>query len=195
MGEGDLGDGKEYKEYGEDWPDCSMLSCVSDRAWFIDPDSGNSLVIGGLEGNAASRRGVNIVWATLGLEGMGMGMLRLLWGASMMLPLLVSKGMFRLWNASLLSRAGSIVSRECSRTDAWSVWNCCGMVFGEHGGELSERYCSRVMVRSDRADDSSGMVEKDEERFLLGFTDGVWKTRFGRSGSYSSVVSDLLDDV
>ena len=68
---------------------------MSEGSHLVDPAKGNSLAVGGLDGNAASRRGANVDCADLGLVGTRT-LLRVLFGASMILPFFLSKGLLRL---------------------------------------------------------------------------------------------------
>lgn len=122
---------------------------------------------GGLDGNAASRRGTIIEWTEPGVRGIAM-LEGLLSGVltCRLLTLLLS-----MLNVSLLKIAGSIVSRGSSgmvvactgRLYAVRSSNANlggGMLLGETGGESSYRECSKSTVLFEVTDDSSGIVAK-----------------------------------
>lgn len=147
-GDGDVG-GDKCTEPGDEWTDRlgrSRPDWSSDCLCLIAGDLDVLLATGGLEGNAASRRGSNMDFAEPGVVGIGI-LLRLLLLDFMMLPHLLSKWLFKLLNGSLLRRAGSMVSKHCSGILASLMRGLIvehsnvgsGIVFGEQGGESSDR--------------------------------------------------------
>lgn len=166
----------------DDWKKTSEVSkpdCVANCAGFTSDGPTTSFAIGRLEANAASRSGSNIDFVEIEHVGIRL-LLRLLFRDSMMLPLLLSKGLFKLLNACLLKTAGSTVSKGSTGTvvsligtsyvDELYVGGAMvvgeqlsGMVFGEQGGESSDCGCSPQPVSLlDWSDNPSGIAEIGE---------------------------------